>query len=118
MLALHACAWATASQTATLLVLPVVALGCAALAVPRSPRPAVPVLLAGHGVTTTSQQRYSEAAAEGTPVVIGQRLMEPFLSQPKITWDAAFADEANRGEAALDGELEADFERVSGGMRG
>ena len=47
VLALHACAWATASQTATLVVLPLVALGCAALAVPRSPRPAVPVLLAG-----------------------------------------------------------------------
>lgn len=81
------------------------------------PRP-VPVLLAGHGVTSTHQQRYTEAAAEGTPVVIGQRMMEPFLSQPKITWDSAFAAEANRGEAALDAELEADFERVSGGMRG
>ena len=81
------------------------------------PRP-VPVLLAGAGVVATEQQRYSEAAAEGTPVVIGQRMMEPFLSQPKITWDAAFAAEANRGEAALDAELEADFERVSGGMRG
>jgi hypothetical protein len=47
VLALHAAAWSTASQTATLVVLPLVALGCAALAVPRQPAPAVPVLLAG-----------------------------------------------------------------------
>jgi hypothetical protein len=46
-LGLHAAAWSTASQTATLVVLPLVALGCAALAVPRQPRPAVPVVLAG-----------------------------------------------------------------------
>jgi hypothetical protein len=47
VLALHASAWSTASQTATLVVLPLVALGCAALAVPRQPLPAVPVGLAG-----------------------------------------------------------------------
>ncbi len=46
-LALHAAAWATASETATLVVLPLVALGCAALAVPRQPVPALPVALAG-----------------------------------------------------------------------
>jgi 2,3-bisphosphoglycerate-independent phosphoglycerate mutase len=60
----------------------------------------------------------TEAAAEGTPVVIGQRMMDPFLSQARITWNAAFANEANRGEAALDQELEIAFEKVSAGVRG
>lgn len=81
------------------------------------PRP-VPVLVAGHGVTATHQQRYTEAAAEGTPVVIGQRMMEPFLHAAKISWDHAFALDVNRGEPALDLELEEEAERVSGGMRG
>jgi hypothetical protein len=46
-LALHAAVWSTATETTTLVVLPLVALGCAALVVPRSPAPAVPVALAG-----------------------------------------------------------------------
>jgi 2,3-bisphosphoglycerate-independent phosphoglycerate mutase len=81
------------------------------------PRP-VPVLLAGHGVVATGQHRFTEAAAETSAVVIGQRMMDPFLSRAKINWDTAFATEANRGEAALDQELEFHFETVSGGTRG
>jgi hypothetical protein len=47
VLGLHTAAWSLASQTATLVVLPLVALGCAALAVPRQAWPAVPVALSG-----------------------------------------------------------------------
>lgn len=81
------------------------------------PRP-VPVLVAGSGVVPTGQGRYTEASAEGTPIVIGQRLMAPFLDDPELRWDAAFADRANCGELPLDDELEAELLRVAGGMRG
>ena len=81
------------------------------------PRP-VPVLVAGYGVTPTSQARYTEVAANGTPIVIGPRMMEPFLSDNPFTWDAAMAARANRGEVPMDDELEAATLRVAGGMRG
>ncbi|MCW5807715.1 MAG: 2,3-bisphosphoglycerate-independent phosphoglycerate mutase [Deltaproteobacteria bacterium] len=81
------------------------------------PRP-VPALLAGHGVEPTGDARYTEAAAAGRPVVIGQHLMEPFLSEPHIRWDGAFAAHANRGEQALDGELEVGFRATGNKMRG
>jgi 2,3-bisphosphoglycerate-independent phosphoglycerate mutase len=81
------------------------------------PRP-VPVLLAGHGVTPSRQRRFTEAVSEGKPIVIGQRLMDPFLASDPIIWDAAFATRANRGEPALDHELEIEHLRAAGGMRG
>jgi 2,3-bisphosphoglycerate-independent phosphoglycerate mutase len=81
------------------------------------PRP-VPVLVVGAGVMPTNQSRYTEAAAEGTPIVIGQRLMDPFLSEMPFVWNADFARRANCGEEAMDGELEDPAIRVAGGMRG
>ena len=81
------------------------------------PRP-VPVLVAGAGIVPTGHARYTEAAANGTPIVIGQRLMSPFLDDHEIRWDAAFAERANCGEPALDSELESESLRTAGGMRG
>jgi hypothetical protein len=78
----------------------------------------VPVLVAGAGVQSTNQPRYTEAAANGTPIVIGQRLMEPFLSENPLVWNADFARRANCGEEPLDSELEQASMRVAGGMRG
>jgi len=80
------------------------------------PRP-VPVLVAGAGIEATSQARYTEAAADGRPIVIGQRLMEPFLSENPLVWDEAFAVRANCGEVPSD-ELEQQSLRVAGGTRG
>jgi hypothetical protein len=71
------------------------------------------------GIEATGDARYTEAVAEGRAVVIGQRLMDPFLSESHIRWDSAFAANANRGEPALDGELEAGFQEAAGSkMRG
>jgi len=81
------------------------------------PRP-VPLLVAGAGVAVDRHQRYTEANADGTPVAVGMRLMEPFLNRPEIVWDQAFVDEVNCGEPALVEELEHDSLRLSGGMRG
>lgn len=81
------------------------------------PRP-VPVLVAGAEVTPTAQRRFTEAAAVDTPVVIGQRMMEPFLAPQRLTWDAAFAAEANHGEPVLGQELEQAHLQVAGGVRG
>lgn len=81
------------------------------------PRP-VPVLLAGAGIRGERRGRYIERAAEAAPVVIGMRMMAPFLDRPVIEWNDAFAAEANRGEPALAEELEAAELRVAGGMRG
>jgi 2,3-bisphosphoglycerate-independent phosphoglycerate mutase len=81
------------------------------------PRP-VPVLLAGAGVRPDPNRRMSEAAAGDTPVVIGMRLMDPFLSAREIAWDVGFVADVNHGEAALDDELEDEALRVGGGMRG
>jgi 2,3-bisphosphoglycerate-independent phosphoglycerate mutase len=81
------------------------------------PRP-VPVLLAGHGVEPTAHGRYTEAASRGAPVVIGHHLMEPFLTEAGIRWDDNFAARSNRGERALDRELELDFGRAENKMRG
>jgi 2,3-bisphosphoglycerate-independent phosphoglycerate mutase len=81
------------------------------------PRP-VPVLVVGAGIQPTKQPRYTEAAAAGTPIVIGPRLMEPFLSENPLVWDEAFARRANCGEEPLDHELEQASLRVAGGMRG
>jgi 2,3-bisphosphoglycerate-independent phosphoglycerate mutase len=81
------------------------------------PRP-VPVLVAGAGVQATNQPRYTEASAEGTPIVIGQRMMGPFLSENPLVWNADFAARANCGVEPMDAELEAETLRVAGGMRG
>lgn len=81
------------------------------------PRP-VPVLLAGQGVTPTEHGRYTEAAGRGTPIVIGHHLMAPFLTEAQIEWDERFAARSNRGELALDEELELDFGRAANKMRG
>ena len=81
------------------------------------PRP-VPVLACGADIAATGQRRFTEAAAEGTPVVIGQRMMEPFLAPGPLRWDAAFAERANHGEEAMDRQLEESYAKVSGGMRG
>jgi len=81
------------------------------------PRP-VPVLVAGAGIRPTNQARYTEAAADGTPIVIGQRLMEPFLSENPLVWDDAFALRANCGEVPADLELEDQALQIAGGMRG
>lgn len=81
------------------------------------PRP-VPLLVAGQGVSPAGKTRYTEAAVRGTPVAIGMRLMDHFLSEPSITWDDGFVAEVNRGEPALDAELETEMLLVAGGMRG
>jgi 2,3-bisphosphoglycerate-independent phosphoglycerate mutase len=81
------------------------------------PRP-VPLLLAGHGVEPTRHGRYTEAASHGAPIVIGHHLMEPFLSETQIRWDDTFAARTNRGEPALDEELERQFARAANAMRG
>lgn len=81
------------------------------------PRP-VPVLLAGAGVRGSGGGRFVERAADGAPVVVGMRLMAPFLDAPELAWDPRFADEANRGEVPLVEELEAGELRLAGGMRG
>ncbi len=73
VLALHATAWSTASQTATLVVLPLVALGCAALAVPRQPQPAVPVGLAG--LLATAHVGALGAALDLAPDQVGGLLL-------------------------------------------
>ena len=81
------------------------------------PRP-VPVLVAGHGVVPSGDQRYSEAVCADRPVVIGTRLLGMMLHEPEIRWDAELVLRANRGEEALEDELESEELRVSGGMRG
>lgn len=81
------------------------------------PRP-VPVLVAGHGIEPQGHARFTEAAATGTPTVIGPRLLDPFLNRARIRWDDAFVADTNRGEPALDQELESEELLVSGGMRG
>lgn len=81
------------------------------------PRP-VPLLLAGAGIAPDRHQRYSEAFAADAPVVVGMRLMEPFVNREHIVWEQAFVDDCNLGEPALTHELEAEDLRVSGGMRG
>jgi 2,3-bisphosphoglycerate-independent phosphoglycerate mutase len=81
------------------------------------PRP-VPVLLAGHGVAATGARRFTEQAADGTPIVIGQHMMDPLLNDAEIRWDEKFAAHANRGEAVIDEDADQTYQRVSGGMRG
>jgi 2,3-bisphosphoglycerate-independent phosphoglycerate mutase len=81
------------------------------------PRP-VPILMAGAGVEPTEQERYTEEAAVGRPIVIGYRLMAALLGTDPIRWNASFAAETNCGEEPLDEELEQQQLRVSGGARG
>ena len=73
VLALHTTAWSTASQTATLVVLPPVALGCAALAIPRQSAPAVPVGLAG--LLATAHVGALGAALDLAPDQVGGLLL-------------------------------------------
>ncbi|MGE0869187.1 MAG: 2,3-bisphosphoglycerate-independent phosphoglycerate mutase [Kofleriaceae bacterium] len=80
------------------------------------PRP-VPVVIAGAGVVPDANRRMTEAAAGDAPVAIAMHLMDPLLSARKISWDARFVADVNRGEAALVDELE-DLPLVAGGMRG
>ena len=95
-LALHAAAWATAAETATLVVLPLVPLGCAALAVPRQPVPAVPVALAG--LLTTVHVGALGAAAELAPDQVGGVLLSVVAASLLA---AALLDARRRGGAEL-----------------
>jgi 2,3-bisphosphoglycerate-independent phosphoglycerate mutase len=81
------------------------------------PRP-VPVLVAGAGIVSSNQPRFTEASAAGTPIIIGPRMMEPFLCEDPLEWNASFAQLANLGEQPMDTELEEQSLRVAGGMRG
>jgi 2,3-bisphosphoglycerate-independent phosphoglycerate mutase len=67
------------------------------------PRP-VPVLIAGAGVAGAGAARFTEDATRDAPIVIGMRLMEPFLDEPVLRWDEAFCARANRGEQPWDGD--------------
>ena len=80
------------------------------------PRP-VPALIAGAGVRATEQPRFTEASAAGRPIVIGHRMMAPFLHAEEIVWSEAFAHHANCEEDAMDDELEGRELRVAGGAR-
>lgn len=81
------------------------------------PRP-VPVLVAGAEVVASGARRFSEVAAHQAPIVVGQRLLEPFLAPGGLRWDTGFAAQANCGEPALEAELEQPELSVAGGLRG